>query len=128
MKGEQREYRAARVACMAPTNQNQRSNSGRDRAAIHTQMADIQVLLLYMKMPKGVLFRAHLDATVDKGYLLRLVLKEPYLHVRTPCVATFTNSTTTQLELRPFKEVQLSQYVSDKGVEYRGCLSNPWRT
>ncbi|KAI0006193.1 hypothetical protein BJV74DRAFT_28337 [Russula compacta] len=50
-----------------------------------------------------------LEATVGRGYLLKLALKEPYLHVRTLGVATVTNSTTTQPEFRPF--------------EYPGCLS-----
>ncbi|KAF8264217.1 adenosine deaminase-like growth [Lactarius quietus] len=39
-------------------------------------------------MPKGALLHVHLDATVDKRYLLELALEEPVFHVRTSCVVT----------------------------------------
>lgn len=73
-----------------------------------------------VQMPKGALLHVHLDATVDKGYLLELALKEPSMHVRTPYVLTAANSTTTQPEFRPFKEVQSSQYASVTDVGYPG--------
>jgi len=71
-------------------------------------------------MPKGGLLHVHLNATVDNGYLLELALKEPFMHIRTPHVVTAANSTTTQPEFRPFKEVQSSQYASVTDVGYPG--------
>ena len=73
-----------------------------------------------VQMPKGALLHVHLDATVDKGYLLELALKAPSMHVRTPFALTAANSTTTQPEFRPFKEVQSSQYVSVTDARYPG--------
>ncbi|KAH9010246.1 adenosine deaminase-related growth [Lactarius hengduanensis] len=70
------------------------------------------------KMPKGALLHAHIDATVDKGYLLELALKEPFMHVRAPCVVTAANSTTTVPEFRAFKGVQLSQSASVTDPDY----------
>jgi adenosine deaminase CECR1 len=74
----------------------------------------------HVQMPKGALLHAHLDATVDKEYLLELALREPTIHVRTPRVVTTSNSTTTHPEFRPFKEAQLSQCASVTDAEYPG--------
>jgi len=80
-------------------------------------------LTTHMQMPKGALLHAHLEGTVDKRYLLELALKEPSIHIRTPCVVTAGNSTTTLPEFIPFKEAQLSQCASVTDVEYPG---NSW--
>lgn len=69
-------------------------------------------------MPKGALLHAHLDATVDNEYLWELALKEPSLHVRTSCVITTSNSTTTVPDFRAFKEAQLSQNASVTDPDY----------
>jgi len=74
-------------------------------------------------MPKGALLHAHLEGTVDKRYLLELALKEPSIHVRTPCVVTAGNSATTLPEFRPFKEAQSSQCASVTDAKYPG---NSW--
>lgn len=74
-------------------------------------------------MPKGALLHAHMDATVNKEYLLELALKEPSFHVRTSCVITTATSTTALPEFRPFKEVQLSQNAS---VTDPGYLAESW--
>ena len=75
-------------------------------------------------MPKGALLHAHLDATVDKAYLLELALKEPFLHVRTSCVVTAANSTATVPEFRAFKEAQPCQSasVTDPGYPADGWI------
>ncbi|KAH9043061.1 hypothetical protein EDB85DRAFT_1913385 [Lactarius pseudohatsudake] len=49
---------------------------------------------------QGALLHAHVDATVDKGYLLELTLKAPFFHVRTSCVVTTAISTTAVPEFR----------------------------
>lgn len=77
------------------------------------------------KMPKGALLHAHLDATVDKGYLLKLALQEPFMHVRTSCVVTTTNSTTAMPEFRAFKEAQLSQNASVTDPDYQADVWIP---
>jgi adenosine deaminase CECR1 len=71
------------------------------------------------KMPKGALLHAHLDATVDKGYLLKLALQEPFMHVRTSCVVTTANSTTAVPEFRAFQEAQPSQNASVTDPDYQ---------
>src|SRR5487761_1317851 len=76
-------------------------------------------------MPKGALLHVHIEATVDKGYLLELALKESSMHVRTPGVVTATNSTITQLEFRPFKQAQSSQYASVTDATYPGSIWIP---
>ncbi|KAH9001100.1 hypothetical protein EDB92DRAFT_1931707 [Lactarius akahatsu] len=53
-----------------------------------------------ISMPRGALLYAHIDTTVDKGYLLELALKEPFFHVRTSCVVTTAISTTAVTEFR----------------------------
>ena len=70
------------------------------------------------KMPKGALLHAHLDATVDKEYILQLALKEPYMHARTSCVVTTANATTTVPEFRAFKEAQPCQSASVTDPDY----------
>jgi adenosine deaminase CECR1 len=70
------------------------------------------------KMPKGALLHAHIDATVNREYLLELALEEPSLHVRTSCVITTANSTTAVPEFRPFKEAQPSQNASVTDSDY----------
>ena len=76
-------------------------------------------------MPKGALLHVHLEATVDKRYLLELAIKESNMHVRTPCVVTTTNWTTTVPEFRAFKEEQLSQFASVTDAEYPGNIWVP---
>jgi adenosine deaminase CECR1 len=76
-------------------------------------------------MPKGALLHVHLEATVDKRYLLELAIKESTMHVRTPCVVTTTNWTTTVPEFRAFKEKQLSQFASVTDAEYPGNIWVP---
>lgn len=70
-------------------------------------------------MPKGALLHAHLDATVDKGYLLKLALQEPFMHVRTSGVVTTTNSKTAFPEFRAFREAQPSQNASVTDPDYQ---------
>ncbi|KAI0306408.1 adenosine deaminase-like growth [Multifurca ochricompacta] len=82
-----------------------------------------RIFKIVSKMPKGALLHAHLDATVDKTYLLELALKEPLLHVRTPGVVTTTNLTATQPEFRAFKKGQSSQGISVTDTEYQ---ANGW--
>ncbi|KAH9165420.1 hypothetical protein EDB89DRAFT_2116089 [Lactarius sanguifluus] len=77
-----------------------------------------KIFEIISKMPKGALLHAHIDATVDKGYLLELALKEPFMHVRASCVVTAANSTTVVPEFRAFKEVQLSQSASVTDLDY----------
>lgn len=69
-------------------------------------------------MPKGALLHAHIDATVNKEYLLELALKEPSLQVRTSCVITTANSTTAVPEFRAFREAQPSQNASVTDPDY----------
>ncbi|KAH9005332.1 hypothetical protein EDB86DRAFT_3062117 [Lactarius hatsudake] len=72
---------------------------------------------------QGALLHAHVDATVDKGYLLELALKAPFFHVRTSCAATTAISTAAVPEFRAFKEAQLSQSASVTDPEYP---ANSW--
>jgi len=82
-----------------------------------------KIFKIISKMPKGALLHAHIDATVDKEYLLELALKEPSLHVRTSCGITTANSTTAVPEFRAFKEAQPSQSASVTDPDY---LADSW--
>lgn len=61
-------------------------------------------------MPKGALLHAHLDATVDAVYLLKLALSQPAIHVRTPrkLDETFISSTLPQFLALPPNESNIS--------------------
>ncbi|KAN0140794.1 hypothetical protein V8E53_001238 [Lactarius tabidus] len=78
-----------------------------------------RIFKIISQMPKGALLHAHLDATVDKGYLLKLALQEPFMHVRTSCVVTTANSTTAVPEFRAFQEAQPSQNASVTDPDYQ---------
>ncbi|KAI9458273.1 hypothetical protein F5148DRAFT_330562 [Russula earlei] len=82
-----------------------------------------KIFKIISKMPKGALLHIHLEATVDKKYLLKLALREPSLHVRTACVVTPGNLTTVLPEFRPFEEAQSSQCTSVTNAEYP---ANAW--
>lgn len=61
-------------------------------------------------MPKGALLHAHLDATVNAKFLLKLALKEPALHVKIAATITSGNAVAN---LPEFRALPRDQFPSD---------------
>lgn len=86
---------------------------------------------LSLKMPKGGLLHAHLDATVRSDVLLRLALQQPAIHVRTtgspfkglkgilPEFRYLPRSEWTQIA-----SITDAQYVADSWVPIQNARSN----
>lgn len=76
-----------------------------------------------LKMPKGALLHAHLDATVDVNFLLNRILEQEALYVRTSAPLTTLLPTANVLpEFSPFpkSEVKLSDVQSLTDASYDG--------
>jgi hypothetical protein len=63
-------------------------------------------------MPKGALLHAHLDATVNAVFLLKLALEHPSIHVRTPNAVNALTFASTLPEFRPLPPDQSIDDVS----------------
>lgn len=59
-------------------------------------------------MPKGALLHAHLDATVNATFLLKLALQQPALHIRAPNVISASTINSTLPEFRALSADQFS--------------------
>ncbi|KAF9246421.1 Metallo-dependent hydrolase [Melanogaster broomeanus] len=58
------------------------------------------------KMPKGALLHVHHYATVEAGFLLKLALEQPAIHIRCPNVIDMLTIAETLPEIRPISEEQ----------------------
>ena len=77
----------------------------------------------WLKMPKGALLHAHLDATVDVNFMLNRTLEQEALYVRTPAPLTALSPTANVIpEISPFpkSEVKLSAIQSLTDASYDG--------
>lgn len=70
------------------------------------------------QMPKGALLHAHLDATVNAEFLLKLALKHPALHVRVPTRLTVSGLASTLPEFRALPREQFSDIPSVTDASY----------
>jgi len=59
-------------------------------------------------MPKGALLHAHLDATVNASFLLKLALKYPQIHMRIAEPLSSSNLLTNPPEFRVLPEAEIS--------------------
>ncbi|KAL1743471.1 hypothetical protein HDZ31DRAFT_83400 [Schizophyllum fasciatum] len=69
---------------------------------------------ILLKMPKGGLLHAHLDATVDARILLRLALETPGMHLR---IARSLDSATLTSNVPEFRVLPESEYTSQTSLE-----------
>jgi adenosine deaminase CECR1 len=63
-------------------------------------------------MPKGALLHAHLDATVNAAFLLKLALEHPVIHVRTPNAINGSTFASTLPEFCALPPDQFSDDIS----------------
>lgn len=85
-----------------------------------------------LKMPKGGLLHAHLDATVRADVLLRLALKHPAMHVRTVGLVSQGSLQTVLPEFRALPKQEWTQaasitdprYVLDTWVPLQNARNN----
>ena len=63
-------------------------------------------------MPKGALLHAHMDATVNAGYLLQIALKYPAMHVRIHKPLSLDNLSTNLPEFRCLPQEEFSSLQS----------------
>lgn len=85
----------------------------------------VYLSLTYSQMPKGALLHAHLDATVNAEYLLKLALKEPAIHIRVPHAITALNIGSTLPEFLPLPKDQFSG-ASLSGLTDAAYSDNSW--
>jgi len=81
------------------------------------------VRFLWLKMPKGALLHAHLDATVDVNFMLNRILEQEALYVRASAPLNTLLPTANVLpEFSPFpkSEVKLSAVQSLTDALYDG--------
>ncbi|KAF7363649.1 Brix domain-containing protein [Mycena sanguinolenta] len=76
------------------------------------------------KMPKGGLLHAHLDATVNADFLLKIALEQPALHVRT--TESLTALTISKI-LPEFKALPKELFTnSDVSLTHSSYVPNTW--
>ncbi|KAF9469287.1 hypothetical protein BDZ94DRAFT_1303779 [Collybia nuda] len=75
------------------------------------------------KMPKGALLHAHLDATVNSEFLLKLALQQPALHVKVPQTITLSNVDSI---LPEFRALPLDQYSNALSVTETSYEPGTW--
>lgn len=74
-------------------------------------------------MPKGALLHVHQYATVEAGFLLKLALQQPAIHIR--CSNVIDNSTImgTLPEIRP---IPTEQHTDSCGITDAAYVPNTW--
>ncbi|KAI0819073.1 Metallo-dependent hydrolase [Irpex lacteus] len=77
-----------------------------------------QIFKIMSKLPKGALLHAHLDATVNVEVLLRLALRHPALHVRSPVALTTETISSTKPEFKALQQPEWSSVSSLTGSSY----------
>jgi adenosine deaminase CECR1 len=83
-------------------------------------------------MPKGALLHAHLDATVNQSFLLKLALEQPAIHVRASQVISSSTIGSTLPEFRALSQELFtnvasltdSSYSPDDWVPLRNAREN----
>jgi adenosine deaminase CECR1 len=70
-------------------------------------------------MPKGALLHAHLDATVDMAFLLRLALQHPAMHVRASQRITEASIKSITPQFQPLPPAQFNAIgnLTDEGYQ-----------
>ena len=75
-------------------------------------------------MPKGALLHAHLDATVNADFLLKIALKQPALHV---CVSEPLSAQNLSIVLPQFKALPEEMFTeSSMALTDSTYLPNTW--
>lgn len=69
-------------------------------------------------MPKGALLHAHLDAMVDRRFLLDVSLKLPLVHIRVPTRVTAENLSLVLPEFLALPESECTSAASLTSVDY----------
>ncbi|KAI0086133.1 Metallo-dependent hydrolase [Irpex rosettiformis] len=82
-----------------------------------------QLFKIMSRLPKGALLHAHLDATVNVEVLLRLALRHPAIHVRTPKVLTANSIGSIQPE---FRALRRSEWDSASSVTALSYIPGEW--
>ncbi|RDB21042.1 Adenosine deaminase CECR1-A [Hypsizygus marmoreus] len=77
-----------------------------------------QLFAILSKMPKGALLHAHLDATVNASFLLKIALKQPALHVRVPQRLTASNISSILPHFRALPQNEFSNAPSLTDMSY----------
>ncbi|KAJ6630590.1 hypothetical protein B0H10DRAFT_1981901 [Mycena sp. CBHHK59/15] len=79
---------------------------------------------LLVKMPKGALLHAHLDATVNTEFVLKIALEQPALHVRVPEPLTALNVSKTLPEFKALTKEMFPN--SDASLTDTSYSPNTW--
>jgi adenosine deaminase CECR1 len=66
-------------------------------------------LNVVFQMPKGGLLHAHLDATVNMEFVLKIALEQPALHVRSPQPLSNANISKTLPEFRALTQEMFTE-------------------
>ncbi|KAH8117190.1 adenosine deaminase-related growth [Phellopilus nigrolimitatus] len=75
------------------------------------------------KMPKGGLLHAHLDATVNVSFLLKLALAQPAVHVRAPTALSLSSITTV---LPEFRALPASDFTNEASLTANDYAPGAW--
>ncbi|KAJ7085837.1 hypothetical protein B0H15DRAFT_887607 [Mycena belliarum] len=79
---------------------------------------------LLVKMPKGGLLHAHLDATVNAEFLLKLALQQPALHIRATESVSVLNMSKILPEFKALPQEMFNE--SDTALTDSSYSSNTW--
>jgi adenosine deaminase CECR1 len=77
-------------------------------------------------MPKGALLHAHLDATVNAVFLLKLALEHPSVHVRASNAVNELNFASTLPEFRALPPDQSTNDTATSGLTDATYCPNSW--
>lgn len=81
------------------------------------------LLPLLLKMPKGALLHAHLDAIVNASILLKLGLEQPAMHIRVPTALT---PPSMNYVLPEFKGLSQSNFTSAPSITSSNYEPGTW--
>ena len=69
-------------------------------------------------MPKGALLHGHLDAMVDRAFLLDVSLKQPLMSIRVPAKITASNLSNVLPEFQAFPLSEMSNTTPITSADY----------